>query len=130
MPIPIALMVDDCAPVNTMFFHDPPYEHPLLIPNSAEAGVDALLSADGAGRIPEVVGQGCPVVILTHWQSLYSDGTCAGLWGLGELLSRLHQRYAGDLAWTTCGELAEQAAAEHFLCKPEEAGYGNHLPQQ
>ena len=34
MPIPIALLVDDGAPVNPMFFHDPPYDHELLMPNS------------------------------------------------------------------------------------------------
>jgi len=78
----------------------------------ARAGVDALLSASGKeGRIPEVLAQGCPVTILTHWQSLYSDGTEAGLWGLERLLTRLHRQYGEDLAWTTCSALAERAAA-------------------
>ena len=30
----MALMVDDGAPVNPMFFHAPPYAHALLMPNS------------------------------------------------------------------------------------------------
>ena len=34
MPIPVALLVDDGGPVNPMFFHDPPYAHALLVPNS------------------------------------------------------------------------------------------------
>ncbi|MBM4094157.1 MAG: hypothetical protein FJ276_32840, partial [Planctomycetes bacterium] len=34
MSIPIALLVDDGAPVNPMFFHDPPYAHDLLMPNA------------------------------------------------------------------------------------------------
>ena len=76
---------------------------------AAKAGVDALLSADGKrGRIPEVIRSNCPVTILTHWQSLSSDGTCAGLWGLECLLGRLRKQYGDDLAWTTCSELAKQ----------------------
>ena len=181
-PIAISLMVDDGAPVNPMFFQDPPYERHLLIPNAlardfadlcdeygvrgkfshmlafgpvrgpsvawrnpetgqtvvsipaitadpfwdtqmpasttqraaraaAKAGVDVLLSADGrTGRLPEVIAQGCPATILTHWQSLYAEGTCAGLWGLERLFRRLRQRYGDDLEWVTCSELAEQAA--------------------
>jgi hypothetical protein len=80
--------------------------------SEANAGVDALLSADGrSGRIPEILGQACPITILTHWQSLYSDGTCAGLGGLERLLRRLQQQYGGDLAWKSCSELAQQAVA-------------------
>ena len=80
---------------------------------AAMAGIDLLLAADGrSGRIPEVIGQNCPVVILTHWQALFSEGSCAGLWGLKRLLNRLHNQYGGDLAWTTCSELAAQTVAQ------------------
>jgi hypothetical protein len=76
---------------------------------AAKAGVDTLLAADGKnGRIPEVISVDCPVTILTHWQSLHSDGTFAGLWGLDLLLGRLQANYGDDLAWTTCSELAEK----------------------
>lgn len=75
--------------------------------SSAQAGVDALLSTDGSrGRIVEVVKEHCPVTLLTHWQSLYSDGACAGLRGLASLLKRLRAVYGGDLHWVTCSELA------------------------
>jgi len=78
---------------------------------AAKAGVDALLSAEGtSGRIPDVIAQNCPVTLLTHWQSLYSDGTCAGLDGLELLLGRLRKRYGDDLAWTTCSEMAARTA--------------------
>jgi hypothetical protein len=74
---------------------------------AAKAGVEALLSADGkTGRIPEVIAQDSPVILLTHWQSIYSDGTSAGLWGLEFLLERLRKRYGQNLAWLTCNELA------------------------
>jgi len=78
---------------------------------AAAAGVDALLTADGkGGRIRELVNQSCPVLLLTHWQSLYSDGTCAGLWGLAKLLERLEKIFGAELAWTRCSRLAAQAA--------------------
>lgn len=79
---------------------------------AARAGVDTLLSPDGAtGRIPEIIAAGCPVTLLTHWQSLYSEGTCAGLEGLELLLSRLDQRYGEELQWCTCSELAKRVKA-------------------
>jgi hypothetical protein len=78
---------------------------------AAQAGVDALLPATGdAGRIPEVIRAGRPVALLTHWQSLYSDGTTAGLHGLAALLERLRARYGADLKWMTCSEVAANTA--------------------
>jgi hypothetical protein len=80
---------------------------------AAAAGVDALLSADGRrGRVRELLDQGCPVVVLTHWQSLFSDGAQAGLWGLERLLERLRPLIGAELRWSSCIELAEQAARE------------------
>ena len=80
---------------------------------AAAAGVDALLTADGkAGRIAELIEQQRPVLLLTHWQSLLSDGTCAGLWGLERLLRRLDKVYGSDLPWTTCSALAARTARE------------------
>jgi len=74
---------------------------------AARTGIDSLLAADGkSGRIPDVISANCPVTILTHWQSLYSDGTCAGLWGLDKLLRRLQAHYGDNLVWTTCSDLA------------------------
>ena len=80
---------------------------------AAAAGVDGLLTADGrAGRIREVIDQGCPVLLLTHWQSLFSDGTCAGLWGLARLLQRLRKVFGRELDWVTCSALAAKTAKE------------------
>ena len=79
---------------------------------AARAGVEALLTRDGkAGRIRELVDQDAPVLILTHWQSLFSDGTFAGLEGLAMLLERVNRRFGAGLAWTTCSDLAAQAVA-------------------
>lgn len=81
----------------------------------ATAGVDGLLSHDGrSGRIAEIVGHDFPVAILTHWQSLYSDGTCAGLRGLERLLKRMRNVFGNDLRWTTCSDMAATCA-----CPPD-----------
>ena len=85
----------------------PMSDNRLAARSASTAGVDALLSTDGSrGRIVEVVKANCPVTILTHWQSLYSDGSCAGLRGLASLLKRLRKVFGGDLYWVTCSELA------------------------
>jgi len=97
--------------------HDPFWDTQRPISNTLSAGraaakrwLNAILAADGkSGRVPEVIGQNCPVTLLTHWQSLYSDGTFAGLWGLEYLLKLLRKHYGNELAWTTCSELARQA---------------------
>lgn len=91
-----------------------PMSNTLLVArSSATKGVEMLLSADGRqGRIPEVIQQGVPVTILTHWQSLYSDGSCAGLRGLAVLLKRLRKVYGDNLLWSTCSALARQTSDE------------------
>lgn len=108
-------------PANT---HDPFWDTQRPMANTmkearaaARTGVNALLSADGkSGRIPEILSQKGPITILTHWQSLYSDGTCAGLKGLEQLLERVQKHYGSDLVWTSCSELAHQAAAAEPAC--------------
>ena len=79
---------------------------------AAREGVNALLTADGkGGRIRELFDQGLPALILTHWQSLYSEGTAAGLAGLDQLLLRVNRTFRSDLAWSSCSQLARRAAA-------------------
>jgi hypothetical protein len=77
---------------------------------AAERGADALLARDGkSGQIPWLLAQkDCPpVTILTHWQSLFSDGSAAGLRGLEMLFRRLRDVYGQRLRWMRCSELAE-----------------------
>lgn len=79
---------------------------------TAMAGVDALLGRDGkTGRIPELVASGIPVGILTHWPSMNSNGTFAGLRGLKALCERIDNIYGEAAEWVTCSELAARAAA-------------------
>jgi hypothetical protein len=76
-----------------------------------DAAAENLLSADGrTGRVREVFDAGCPIVILSHWQSLYSNGRCAGLAALEMVVERIERTFAGQVRWMRCSQLAALAA--------------------
>ena len=71
--------------------------------------LDRLLSPDGrTGRIRQLVESGHPVVLLTHWQSLFYQGTELGLDGLGALAERIGKVFGNQVEWVTCSELARR----------------------
>jgi hypothetical protein len=75
-------------------------------------GIDRLLSADGkSGRIRDLIETGMPVVIVTHWQSLYTQGTGLGLEGLASLAERMRKVFGTGIEWVKCSELAARYAA-------------------
>jgi|SRR5579872_6889337 len=75
--------------------------------------IDRLLSSDGrTGRIRELIDQGFPVVLLTHWQSLYTQGTGLGLEGLAALAERIRTVFGNRVEWITCSERARRYAAQ------------------
>jgi hypothetical protein len=72
-------------------------------------GIDRLVSADGrTGRIRRLIDSGHPVVLVTHWQSLYTQGTGLGLEGLGALAERIQKVFGNSLQWISCSELARR----------------------
>ena len=78
----------------------------------ADAGINAMLSKDGrSGRIRELFDGGFPIVILTHWQSLFSNGRCAGLGGLERLFERIERTLGSSVRWTRCSKLARLAVS-------------------
>lgn len=134
--IPVSLIVDDGGPVNMYFFHDPGNRHELLVPPAFAAkfaavcrecgikgkfsfvpmpagsnvrnNIDRLLSSDGkSGRIRELYEQGLPITLLTHWQSLYSDGREIGLKGLEMLAKRINKIFGKQVEWMSFAELAD-----------------------
>jgi hypothetical protein len=71
--------------------------------------IDRVLSADGrTGRIRQLVESGHPVVLLTHWQSLYTQGTGLGLEGLTALAERIHKVFGNGMEWISCSERAQR----------------------
>jgi hypothetical protein len=74
--------------------------------------IDRLLSADGrTGRIRQLIESGHPVVLLTHWQSLYTQGTGLGLEGLSALAARIQKVFGNGIEWVSCSERAGRYVA-------------------
>ena len=72
-------------------------------------GIDRLISPDGkSGRIRQLIDSGFPVVIVTHWQSLFTQGTELGLEGLNLLAGRIQRVYGSSFEWVKCSELARR----------------------
>jgi hypothetical protein len=76
---------------------------------AARAGMESVLSADGkSGRFVELLHGGGPLVFHSHAQSLFSNGTRAGLQVFEETILRV-ERYSGEaVRWVKCSELAEE----------------------
>jgi len=92
-------------PLWTAQFTDLPYEI------WEQERIHPVLSSDGTtGRIAEQVRSGSYVTIVTHWQSLYSNGSRYGLKGLGELVSRINKLLGERILWMRCTELAQYLA--------------------
>ena len=62
-------------------------------------------------RIRELIEAGKPVILLTHWQSLYTQGTGLGLEGLTTLAERIQKVFGNELEWVTCSERAKSFVA-------------------
>jgi hypothetical protein len=74
----------------------------------AGAVADELLLKDGSGgAIRRVLDAGGWPILLTHWQSLYSNGLWTGLRSLDELGRRVNDTLTEDVVWTTCSDLME-----------------------
>ena len=72
--------------------------------------IDRAISADGrTGRIRQLMESGYPIILLTHWQSLYTQGTELGLHGLHTLMERIQKVFGNHLEWVTCSERARRA---------------------
>ena len=70
--------------------------------------IDRLLSPDGkSGRIRELYEQGLPITLISHGQSLYSDGRGIGLKGLEALAERIRKIFGNQVEWMSFVELAD-----------------------
>ena len=82
--------------------------------NDGDTDVDAMadfyLSSDGSsGWIARLLAARRPVILCTHWQSLYGNGSLAGLRGLGKLLGRIEQHLTGEVNWMKLSQIADLA---------------------
>ena len=76
-------------------------------------GVDMLIARNGRrGRLRELFDLGYPLIMLTHWQSLFAEGRSAGLDGLEELLVRIERIFGDRVEWVTLSEMARCAVLD------------------
>jgi hypothetical protein len=47
---------------------------------------------------------------VTHWQSLYTQGTGLGLDGLGALAERIQKVFGNTIEWVSITEMARRTA--------------------
>jgi len=77
---------------------------------AASKAADTYLSRDGrSGAVREMFDRGVPIALLTHWQSLFSDGRAAGLHALEMVLKRVGKTFGDQIEWVTCSKLARAA---------------------
>ena len=75
---------------------------------SAKENIDMILNPDGrSGMARELFEQGHPIILISHWQRLYSDGTQLGLEGLETLLKRVNKVFGSQVEWKTFEEIAQ-----------------------
>jgi hypothetical protein len=68
---------------------------------------DRILTRDGrGGKIRTVLEAGGWPILLTHWQSLFSNGLETGLQVLDEVGRRVTAALGDEVAWNSCMELA------------------------
>ena len=77
-----------------------------------ESVTDKMLTSDGtSGQIVDALNAGGWPIILTHWQSLWSNGLETGLAVLDELGRRVIENLSDRVRWMTCSEIARITAA-------------------
>ena len=74
----------------------------------ANENVDEMLAKNGkSGKIIDLLENGKPITLITHWQSLYSDGLMIGLDGFEELTRRIKKFLSKQVEWQTFEEIAK-----------------------
>jgi hypothetical protein len=77
-----------------------------------EALADRLLTADGAGgRLADLRRGGGPLVMVTHWQSLYSSGSGLGLRVHQEVARRVEALWGKEVEWSKLSDMSRRFLA-------------------
>ncbi len=73
---------------------------------------DKFLTEDGkGGAFRNLLDRGIVPALVTHWQSLYSNGRETGLKALALLGRRVQERLTGETEWVTSSEIMERVLA-------------------
>ena len=83
--------------------------------------INPILSEDGtSGKLIEILDGGGIPVILTHWQSLFSNGSRTGLTALTHLAQRIQNHLAHRVEWVTHEELMKMTLKSYSSVDPHE----------
>ena len=75
---------------------------------SAKENINMILSPDGrTGMAREHFENGHPIILISHWQRLYSDGSQIGLDGLETLVKRVNKVFGTQVEWKTFEEITQ-----------------------
>lgn len=78
-----------------------------------DAVADGVITVDGkGGAARRVLDAGGWPILLSHWQSFFSNGLETGLSVLDKIGRRIHEALGGEVAWMTCSEMARKILAE------------------
>lgn len=73
---------------------------------------DKLITEDGReGEIIRVLDSGGYPILITHWQSLISNGSCTGFKIMDEVGRRISQRLSRRVQWMSFEEILDMVAA-------------------
>ena len=79
-----------------------------------KGSVDQFITADlKGGRLPQVIDNGEPAILVCHWPGIYFNGEEYGFNVFKEVVHRLHQRY-DHLLWMKLSEIARYWAAKEL----------------
>jgi hypothetical protein len=92
----------------------------LTVPATVDALADPLLDPRRErGRLVDLLRTGSDLIVLTHWQSLYSDGSGLGLRALAEVVDRVTSLLGDRILWLRTDDLARYtataAAVHHWI---------------
>ncbi len=97
MKTPINLIIDDPSP-GVMVYH---------------AHHKTGFTTDGkSGSIIEVLETGGYPILLTHWQSLASNGLYTGLRALSEVAHRIELHLEDKVEWTSAQKMMERVISD------------------
>ncbi len=83
---------------------------------------DRFLTEDGTqGRLVQLLHGGGPLIMVTHWQSLYSNGTRLGLNSYREVVKRIKSQFGNRVAWRKLSEITQQFLAAQTVVFRSEA---------
>jgi hypothetical protein len=77
-----------------------------------ETLADRFLTEDGAqGRLVQLLHGGGPLILVTHWQSLNSNGSRLGLNAYREVVRRIQSLWSDRLEWRKLSDITQQFVA-------------------